>query len=139
MTLGYEDIEVGTKIAELGLEVGDFVGYCPVCGEKLVVKTGKFGKFVGCEGFKRWINCRKTYNYNTFELTNYDALAHHNVEREKKYLRAEINKYSIDQLANYDKDKIKEIVENTNYEEIRRYGRHALAEIYQFEEWDLTH
>lgn len=135
----YEDIECGTRIKDLELGVGEFVGYCPVCGEKLVVKTGRFGKFVGCEGFKRWINCRKTYNYNTFELTNYDALAHHNVERKTKYLKKEIDKWSIKNPTRYNADKIREIIDSTNYREIKKYGEDALKEIRRFEEWDANY
>ena len=28
-------------------------GYCPECGQKLIQRTGKFGKFYGCSGFPK--------------------------------------------------------------------------------------
>ena len=44
-------------------KVGDKVGVCPNCGGELVVRTGRYGKFIGCSDFPK---CRKTYNIKTF-------------------------------------------------------------------------
>lgn len=44
-------------------KVGDKVGVCPNCGGDLVVRTGRYGKFIGCSDFPK---CRKTYNIKTF-------------------------------------------------------------------------
>ena len=62
-------VEIGDKIADLNIKVGTVVGICPLCSNELVVKTGKYGKFVGCNGFKT-IGCRKTYKYETFRIFN---------------------------------------------------------------------
>ena len=78
----WEEIE-GKTVEELDLPVGTWVGYCGACGEKLFVKNGKFGKFIGCAGYKRWHNCRKTYSIKTYKIFNYDVLAHMSVNEEK--------------------------------------------------------
>lgn len=88
--LTWEEIE-GKTVKELDLPVGTWVGYCGACGEKLFVKKGKFGKFIGCAGYKRWHNCRKTYSIKTYKIFNYDVLAHMSVNEEKE-TEFEINK-----------------------------------------------
>lgn len=75
-------VDIGDKIADLNIKVGTVVGICPVCGNKLVVKTGKYGKFVGCNGFKT-IGCRKTYKYETFRLFNDAVIAALNIKARK--------------------------------------------------------
>ena len=67
-------VDIGDKIADLNIKVGTVVGTCPLCGNRLVVKTGKYGKFVGCNGFKS-IGCRKTYRYETFRIFDDDVIA----------------------------------------------------------------
>ena len=67
-------VEIGDKIADLNIKVGTVVGICPLCSNELVVKTGKYGKFVGCNGFKS-IGCRKTYRYETFRIFDDDVIA----------------------------------------------------------------
>lgn len=61
---------------EITLEKGDFikdmphtgngtpVGICPKCGQELVIRNGKYGKFIGCSGFKD--GCRVTYKFDAF-------------------------------------------------------------------------
>lgn len=57
-------VKVGDKAERF--HVGDRVGKCPDCGRPLVVREGRFGKFVGCEGFKA--GCRKTYRIDNFRV-----------------------------------------------------------------------
>lgn len=80
--LKWEDVE-NKKVSELNLPSGSFVGYCPVCGRKLIVKNGKFGAFIGCTGYKA-CHCRKTYNVKQYTIRNYDAIADIVVESEKR-------------------------------------------------------
>lgn len=47
----------------MAYNVGDKVGVCPNCGGDLVVRNGRYGKFIGCSEFPK---CRKTYNIKTF-------------------------------------------------------------------------
>ncbi|WP_405286277.1 topoisomerase DNA-binding C4 zinc finger domain-containing protein [Methanobrevibacter sp.] len=42
------------------------VGKCPICGENLVIRKSKYGKFIGCDGFKN--GCKKTYNPEYFTV-----------------------------------------------------------------------
>lgn len=51
-------------------KLGDKVGVCPQCGGDLVVRSGRYGKFIGCSAFPK---CRKTYNIKTFR-PNKDAV-----------------------------------------------------------------
>ena len=80
--------EKGEKFSEFNFIVPEFpVGICPECGEPLVVKSGKFGRFVGCSGFKK--GCRKTYG-----LENFKAVFDFEVHRIPHKKRAcEINYY----------------------------------------------
>ena len=82
MVYKWEDVE-GKTVDELSLPTGSFVGYCPVCGRKLIVKNGKFGAFIGCTGYKA-CHCRKTYNTKKYTIRNYDAIADIVVESEKR-------------------------------------------------------
>lgn len=82
MVFKWEEIE-GKTVDELSLETGSFVGYCPVCGRKMFVRSGKYGKFIGCSGFKA-CGCRKTYNVKKYTVRNYDAIADIVVESEKR-------------------------------------------------------
>lgn len=56
------------KINELRTEISEntVVGICPKCGKDLVVKSGRFGKFIGCKGFIK--GCRTTYNLKSFTI-----------------------------------------------------------------------
>ena len=58
--------EKGDLINEVDLPTGTPVGICPKCGEQLVVRTGKNGKFIGCEGFAKH-SCKSTYNLKSFK------------------------------------------------------------------------
>lgn len=49
------------------LENGTIVGICPKCGRDLIIKSGKFGKFIGCKGFNVK-GCRTTYNLKSFTI-----------------------------------------------------------------------
>jgi ssDNA-binding Zn-finger/Zn-ribbon topoisomerase 1 len=64
------DVAVEVKKGELiskipALTIGTPVGICPKCGEELVIRSGKNGKFIGCKGFKD--GCRNTYNIDGFK------------------------------------------------------------------------
>lgn len=50
-------------INDFGL--GDTVGICPSCNHELVIRKGKFGKFIGC---KNYPNCKKTYQLQGFTI-----------------------------------------------------------------------
>ncbi len=52
-------------ISIMNFQVGDVVGICPNCHNPLVVKTGRYGKFIGCSNFPK---CRKTYDYENFRI-----------------------------------------------------------------------
>ena len=47
------------------LTTGFPVGICPKCGELLIIKNGKYGKFVACSGFKD--GCKNTYRIDNFK------------------------------------------------------------------------
>ena len=68
-------ITEGEKIADINnLNVGMPVGRCPKCGEKLIVRRGEHGKFIGCDGFKD--GCRNTYNFDNFRaIRDFEILA----------------------------------------------------------------
>lgn len=59
-------LEKGDLISEIpGLNIGTPVGICPKCGEELVIRSGKNGKFIGCKGFPK--GCRNTYKIEGFK------------------------------------------------------------------------
>ena len=59
-------LEKGDLISEIpNLSYGLPVGICPKCGEELVIRTGKNGKFIGCKGFSK--GCKNTYNIKGFK------------------------------------------------------------------------
>lgn len=60
---------IKTKINELRseVEVDTIVGICPKCGRDLIIKSGKFGKFIGCKGYAIK-GCRTTYNIKSFTI-----------------------------------------------------------------------
>lgn len=65
-TVSYE-LEKGELITNIpNLPTGTPVGICPKCGEHLVIRDGKNGKFIGCEGFAKH-DCKTTYNLKTFK------------------------------------------------------------------------
>ena len=79
----YNDKVVNEQPKKLDLPINTIVGTCPKCGQPLVIKKGKFGKFVSCSGFKN--GCKNTYSLETFKVFNkallnklnvYDALKH---------------------------------------------------------------
>ena len=80
----YHNTVVNEQPKRLILPVGTVVGKCPKCGQPLIIKKGKFGKFVSCHGFQ--INgCKNTYSLEHFKvfdkkllnkLNVYDALKH---------------------------------------------------------------
>lgn len=57
-------LNIGDNIKHL--PTGEIVGTCPDCGKRLVIKKGKFGKFVGCSGYRN--GCRKTYGIENFKI-----------------------------------------------------------------------
>ena len=62
----FYSFEKGEKLAEMDFLVNNFpVGICPKCGERLIVKNGKYGQFIACEGFKN--GCKNTYNIKNFK------------------------------------------------------------------------
>ena len=70
-------IKKGELIGDLinKLKVNMPVGKCPICGENLVIRDGKYGKFIGCEGYKN--GCRKTYNVDYFRAAkDFDIMAY---------------------------------------------------------------
>ena len=65
---GDVDVELkkGDLISEIPeLSIGTPVGICPKCGEELVIRNGKNGKFIACKGFKN--GCRNTYKIGGFK------------------------------------------------------------------------
>ena len=46
-------------------QVGDVVGICPRCKHELIIKEGKYGKFIACNNYPR---CKNTYNYGNFRI-----------------------------------------------------------------------
>lgn len=48
-------------------EENEVVGFCPECHHELVIRNGKYGKFIGCTNFPK---CRKTYTYGTFRVSD---------------------------------------------------------------------
>lgn len=73
--MGY--LKIGDK-AE-GVATGEYVGTCPDCGKRLVVRSGKYGRFVGCEGFRK--GCRKTYSLKNFRIYSQHWCDRINLER----------------------------------------------------------
>ena len=55
------------------INLNDVVGICPHCGRKLIIKEGKYGKFVGCTGYR--YGCTTTYNYDTFKVFDSNKLS----------------------------------------------------------------
>lgn len=55
----------------LGINIGDVVGECQKCGGNLVVKQGRFGKFIGCSNFYEK-GCKCAYSYEHFDIRNSD-------------------------------------------------------------------
>ena len=78
-------IEKGEIIGDIidKLKVNMPVGKCPVCGEDLVIRRGKYGLFIGCAGFKN--GCRKTYNPKFFKVFNDMDIMMHRKGFELKY------------------------------------------------------
>jgi ssDNA-binding Zn-finger/Zn-ribbon topoisomerase 1 len=61
------ELEKGELISEIpGLSIGTPVGICPKCGEELVIRGGKNGKFIGCKGFNSK-GCKNTYKIVGFK------------------------------------------------------------------------
>ena len=62
-------LEKGEKLADNidKLKPNMPVGRCPLCNEKLVIRNGKNGKFIGCSGFKN--GCTQTYNITNFKAS----------------------------------------------------------------------
>ena len=62
-----EEEELGKEIAR-GLDEyrrkASTVGVCPSCGNELVIRRGKYGKFVACKGYPE---CRVTFNLHARE------------------------------------------------------------------------
>ena len=50
-----EHIKYAKEVAELKKE--NSIGKCPKCGSPLVLRTGKYGEFLGCSNYPR---CRYT-------------------------------------------------------------------------------
>ena len=62
------NFEKGERLADINDYVlrSDFpVGFCPKCGEPLVIRNGKYGKFIACSNFKN--GCKNTYNLKNFK------------------------------------------------------------------------
>ena len=59
-------VEKGDLISDLPhLGANTPVGICPKCGENLVIRNGKNGKFIGCDGFKD--GCKSSYSLKGFK------------------------------------------------------------------------
>jgi len=52
-TLGYHALKSFVHIFQ------KFYGRCPNCGKKLIMRKGKYGKFIGCSNYSR---CKYTKN-----------------------------------------------------------------------------
>lgn len=52
-------ISVKNKINKKIVEIKTNGGVCPECGGKLIMRDGKYGKFIGCSNFPK---CRYTKN-----------------------------------------------------------------------------
>lgn len=91
---------------EVEFKVGDLVGYCPDCNRKLIVRKGKWGKFIGCTGYPE---CTRTYNL-------------------KKYIVPEIIKEirKLDEINTY--KELKEVIDTTDNEIIKEKAQQKLAE-----------
>lgn len=46
-------------------KIGDVVGFCPLCNHELIIRKGRFGKFIGCSNYP---NCTKTFDYENFRV-----------------------------------------------------------------------
>ena len=135
----WEKIE-GKTVEELDLPVGTWVGYCGACGEKLFVKSGKFGKFVGCAGYKRWHNCRKTYNIKTYKIWNYDVLAHMSVTQETKDIKTLKKMLRKEDVWNWNPTEIEKYMElYPNSEEIKELCERLLRKLHSFMEYEASH
>ncbi|MFH0937050.1 MAG: type I DNA topoisomerase, partial [Candidatus Daviesbacteria bacterium] len=55
-------VSVEESAEKVKIEVEDVDKNCPDCGKKLVVKYGRFGKFLACSGFP---DCKHTENFET--------------------------------------------------------------------------
>lgn len=64
----FYEFDKGEKLSDVEniLTTGFPVGICPKCGELLIIKKGKYGKFIACEGFKT-SGCKNTYKINNFK------------------------------------------------------------------------
>ena len=135
----WEKIE-GKTVEELDLPVGTWVGYCGACGEKLFVKNGKFGKFIGCAGFKRWHNCRKTYNIKTYKIYNYDVLAHMSVSQKTKDIETMKEMLRKEDVWNWTPKEIQKIMNShSDSEEVQELGKKLMSKLYFFMEYEASH
>lgn len=80
--------KIMTKENDHFLVNGFPVGICPKCGEKLVIRKSKYGKFVACEGYKK--GCKNTYN-----LKNFKAMFDFEVSRTPSQIRFCDVRYSL--------------------------------------------
>ena len=69
---------VDEQLKRLNLPINTVVGTCPKCGQPLVIKKGKFGKFVSCSGFKV-SGCKNTYSLEHFKVFDKKLLTKLNV------------------------------------------------------------
>lgn len=95
-------LKKGDKVENL--KTNTKVGICPVCGEPLRIKEGRFGKFIGCSGFKN--GCRKTYKITTFRVYDKNTIDLHNIK--KASYHCDLQK--LDEIRDLCSDEIKDIV-----------------------------
>ena len=61
MKVGFCPLLLYVKVKEMNIEEKD-ISKCPKCGELLVEREGKYGKFIGCSNYPK---CKYTKNKNS--------------------------------------------------------------------------
>lgn len=129
-------IQKGDYLKDLDLSIGTTVGKCPKCGKDLVIKNGKYGRFISCSGYWAW-GCETSYRYKSFRLFDNETIHRlNNTENIKKELSL-VRKLS--DWTCYDTNGLRRIVKETEWEEVKDLAQRKLKEIREFEEWDSTH
>lgn len=109
---------VNEQIKHLDLPINTIVGKCPKCNEFLIIKEGKFGKFVGCAGFKN--GCKNTYQISTFRVFNHKLLNKLNIydanNKKLKCYKIINDREYFNDLDSYLKKVIKENIKNNKLE-----------------------
>ena len=129
-------VQKGDYLKDLDLSVGTVVGKCPKCGRDLIIKTGRYGRFVSCSGYYVW-GCETSYRYESFRMFDKETIHRlNNIENIKKELSL-VRKLS--DWTCYDTNGLRKIVNETEWEEVKNLAQRKLQEIREFEEWDTTH